>query len=186
MKNINDAQWLNERKIKWKNVKFSLKNYMQYIDRIDHQYLKEYFLTGQTRELNISDYQPLVNDYVGSNFFTYHLLVNFWLNPDQSEGRWNSVWYSMAKNYPLTRCVGSYQKNRERFFESASQGGVYNEYGAYGGLEERMVKYFVLSDHYTEEKILIENKEIRMIPWSDADTTFIYIFGGCSNYFQKK
>ncbi|MBU2714520.1 hypothetical protein, partial [Zooshikella harenae] len=116
-----------------------------------HKYLKEFYLTGNVEGINIGNYEIKLKD----NFeylFGDHLLVNLWLHPDTSKARWSKVWDSMTTSYPLNYSVDLYSDNREHFFESSSQGGIYTEYGAYGGLEERMVKYFVLSDCFTDEK----------------------------------
>ncbi|MDE1462696.1 hypothetical protein [Spartinivicinus poritis] len=183
---INDPSWIKKRKAEWKHVKYSLKNHMLFIEREEHKYLKQYFLTGKDEELNINgDYQKLVEDF-DADFYWLHLLVSMWLHPDTSKKRWVSHWEAMTDNYPIPHSINTYEDNRRLFFDSANQGGVYTEYGAFGGLEERMVKFFVLSDHYTDEKILIEKRDVKIIPWKDANTTFIYIFGGCGEYFTKK
>ena len=49
-------------------------------------------------------------------------------------------------------------------------------FGIFGGLEQRMLPYFVQSDVYTDDMITLGRDEYRKIPWKSPQETFRQIF----------
>lgn len=155
------ADWQKVRKKQWKYVKGSLESL--FVNKDEIKYLKQDYLSDSLTGDNHPCYWEPVP------------LIGMWLSPDQSEVMWQQVWDSLlgeSKGWSY-----DFKRTREEFFtvaHSGEQGVTVNDqvFGAFGGLEQRLLKEFVRSDVYTDDTFELWENEYRKIPWESPRRTF--------------
>lgn len=157
------------RKKQWKFVKQSLESLFVKKERIKE--LKEDYLADDLD----GDYHPM--------YWQPRPLAGLWLSLDQSEEKWAEVMAHCEETYRFR-----FDQKREQFLERAHNGetdvSVLDQtYGAFGGLEQRLLKEFVRSEVYTDDLFKLGDNEYRKIPWKTPMWTFYYVAGGLSSYF---
>tara|TARA_B100000287_G_scaffold147402_1_gene139142 strand:- start:1509 stop:2375 length:867 start_codon:yes stop_codon:yes gene_type:complete len=99
--------------------------------------------------------------------------LRFLLCSDQSEAAWANIW----ERYVKYGC--DFDDSRDMFIKYNTYIGQSEEslaFGIFGGLEQRMLPYFVQSDVYTDDMITLGRDEYRKIPWKSPQETFRQIF----------
>lgn len=153
--------WQKTRKKQWKSIKCTLERL--FIKKEEIKYSKEDYLA---LDLN-GESHPMYWEPVP--------LIGMWLSPDQSDEMWDEIWGSLSaesKGWSY-----SFEKIREQFLERAHNGetdvSVLDQtYGAFGGLEQRLLKEFVRSEVYTDDLFKLGDNEYRKIPWKTPRSTF--------------
>ena len=172
---INDKDWIKQRKAEWKEVKNVLANRIPDIRPAEYKGLREYFMTGDENSV--------------SGGIREDVLVNLWLHPDTSEQRWAEYWHELThREFKGNRRDRSYEQMQSNFFklstETRSHHTPYTDYGFCGGLEERIVNFLVPGKVYSDETVLVLNYPCRKVPWKQERRLHSAFIGECE-YFLK-
>jgi hypothetical protein len=164
--------WQKIRKKQWKYVKYSLEFY-------NFMSISSYNTKAIKNEIFLADGHPDEVDH--DSWFHYAKffgdwgpkpLLGFFLCSDQSQEAWDKIWESTINGNGRS----SYDMVRDHFLRSC--GATLDDspeataFGRYGGLEQRMLPYFVRSDVYTDDTFTIGHESFRKIPWKDPYITF--------------
>jgi hypothetical protein len=156
---INDPQWQKQRKAEWKLVKEALdKHFPFWRNKAEQVKLKNYFLTGDATFIKGED--GLMDGFV---------LAQLWLHPDTSQERWDDLWHKLTDAYDHNDELFGFSSDREKFFRAACSSSDYGPQGAFNGMEERLVKFFIRADRYTQEKIKMERSEAGLLPTANYE-----------------
>ncbi len=158
--------WQKIRKSQWKSVKETL-DWVFNFDKDDIKSVKQHIYLAD--ELSDDIEEP--SDWTGSPMSAW------FLNPDQSEAAWEKVWNDINKlKISLDPPIGkSWMDNvAKRFLEE-----VHNiqqpegDFGAFGGLEQRMLPYLIQSKVYTDETFEFGStkRAVRKVPWQSPKRT---------------
>ena len=168
--------WQKTRKKQWKFVKNIIEECRaSYLRLAIPQIKKEYYLLESPNfkaEYSKRAYSEISADY-HPHQWEGGLWLAFLLCSDQSEAAWADIW---------DRCVRygcNYDFSRDMFIKYNTYIGQSEEsmaFGIFGGLEQRMLPYFVQSDVYTDDTITLGRDEYRKIPWKSPQETFAQIF----------
>ncbi|MBQ0727498.1 MAG: hypothetical protein KBT77_09145 [Thalassolituus oleivorans] len=168
--------WQKIRKKQWKFVK-------NIIEESPHTSLltmisdikKEYYLL-ESPNLN-APFSEWAQSDISNEFHPFQWQGPLWLNlmlcSDQSEEAWANIWQ---------HCVEygcGFEGSRNMFIKYNTYIGQSEEslaFGIFGGLEQRMLPYFVQSEVYTDDKFALGRAECRKIPWKTPQETFRQIF----------
>lgn len=177
--------WRKIRKKQWKYVKYSLE-YHKFMS------ISSYNTKAIKNEIYLAEHHPGEVDYDSWFHYATHFgdwgpkpLLGFFLCSDQSQEAWDTIWESTING----KGRSSYDMVRDEFIKS---GGITLDespeataFGRFGGLEQRMLPYFVQSDVYTDDTFTIGHEEFRKIPWENANFTFMAIFRGIASKLNK-
>jgi hypothetical protein len=108
-------------------------------------------------------------------------------HPDQSEQRWQTkIAEELAPRIYEGRPIRKEKLPEQEFFMQYSHTAepvLDYDFGVYGGLEQRLLPVYVRSSVYTDETIIVNNAECRLIPWNsprDAFAAVLYRNGAYS------
>jgi len=169
--------WQKTRKKQWKFVRPMLKDGMYQFGRTIWENIPEIKEDYLANDLT-GDYHP--------KYWEPAPLMGMWLSPDQSEACWNEIW----DEFVTDRQSAWFFRVRERFLTIAHDGLTHAsksegyEYGAFGGLEKRLLDVFVRSKIYTDETIDLGGKAQRLIPWKSAIRTYQAILSKNTSFFN--
>ena len=171
----NNPEWIKSRKAEWKEVKNVLGKRVPDIRSSEYRGLRDYFMTGVEND---------VFEEIGED-----VLLNLWLHPDISTERWAGYWHELTqREFKGNRYSRDYEQMQYEFFklstESRSEHAPYTDYGFCGGLEERIVKFLVPGQIYSDETSLILNYPCRQVPWKNKRSLHIDFIGECKKFLQ--
>ena len=136
---------------------------------------KEYFLLESPNF--DAEYSKWAYSEISAEYHPHQWEGGLWLTlllcSDHSEAAWDNIWQ---------RCIKygcNYDFSRDMFIKYSTYIGQSEEslaFGIFGGLEQRMLPYFVQSDVYTDDMITLGRDEYRKIPWKSPQETFRQIF----------
>ena len=172
--------WQKIRKSQWKSVKETL-DWVFNFDKDDIKAVKQHIYLAD--ELSDDIEEP--SDWTGSPMSAW------FLNPDQSEESWDSVWNKLnkLKIRPESRTEDILICDaRKRFLQE-----VHNiqqpegDFGAFGGLEQRMLPYLIQSKVYTDETFEFGStkRAVRKVPWQSPHRTHEAIISRNGKFAQQ-
>lgn len=167
-----DKDWVKQRKANWKYVKKSIKQHLAFTRPVEYPGMRDYYLTGE------------MNQTVVENRCTP--LFELWLHPDTSEARWEGIWQDLLTRYSGTNTSDElFITSQREFFRAA--GGSYcdPEFGVFGGMEERLLKFFLPIDAYTDETFVIENREQRLCYWLNPTKAYILLASSFERFLTR-
>jgi len=166
--------WEKIRKSQWKFVRRVLSEQLD----IRGETLKswKYFYTHYFEEMEeegLFEYYPLP-------------LLEFWFCPDQSEKMWSNLWDAYQSKFAKR---SNYKEEQMLFFNVAGNGLKDDnhkalDYGAFGGLEQRLLDVFLTSKTYTDDTINLAGKDYRKVPWETPYLAYCYVVGGMTEPFE--
>lgn len=158
--------WQTIRKKQWKYVKGTLRSLSR--DSYDIKKIKPHYVDG---------FESNPNEMF--NFFP-EPIIQFWLYADQSGETWNDIWdeyISVKQNFSRHRELFLYVANLGEVIHYSdgkeALSGIKQVYGAFGGLEEQMLKYMVPTEVYTDDMIEIHGENFRKVPWETPQAAFL-------------
>ena len=158
--------WQKIRKSQWKSVKETL-DWVFNFDKDDIKFVKQHiYLADQ-----------LGDDVEDPSEWTGLPMSSWFLNPDQSEESWDSVWNKLnkLKIRPESRTEDILICDaRKRFLQEVhSIQQPAGNFGAFGGLEQRMLPYLIQSKVYTDETFEFGStkRAVRKVPWQSPQRT---------------
>ena len=168
--------WQKIRKKQWKFIKNIIEECRSSALKLSiPQIKKEYFLLESPNF--DAEYSKWAYSEISAEYHPHQWDGGLWLTlllcSDQSEAAWDNIW---------ERCVKygcNYNFSRDMFIKYNTYIGQSEEslaFGIFGGLEQRMLPYFVQSDIYTDDMITLGRDEYRKIPWKSPQETFRQIF----------
>ncbi|WP_300427075.1 hypothetical protein [uncultured Thalassolituus sp.] len=168
--------WQKIRKKQWKFIKNIIEECRSSALKLSiPQIKKEYFLLESPNF--DAEYSKWAYSEISAEYHPHQWDGGLWLTlllcSDQSEAAWANIW---------ERCVKygcNYNFSRDMFIKYNTYIGQSEEslaFGIFGGLEQRMLPYFVQSDVYTDDMITLGRDEYRKIPWKSPQETFLQIF----------
>lgn len=168
--------WQKIRKKQWKFIKNIIEECRSSSLKLSiPQIKKEYFLLESPNF--DAEYSKWAYSEISAEYHPHQWDGGLWLTlllcSDQSEAAWDNIW---------ERCVKygcNYNFSRDMFINYNTYIGQSEEslaFGIFGGLEQRMLPYFVQSDVYTDDMITLGRDEYRKIPWKSPQETFRQIF----------
>ncbi len=168
--------WQKIRKKQWKFIKNIIEECRSSALKLSiPQIKKEYFLLESPNF--DAEYSKWAYSEISAEYHPHQWDGGLWLTlllcSDQSEAAWANIW---------ERCVKygcNYNFSRDMFIKYNTYIGQSEEslaFGIFGGLEQRMLPYFVQSDVYTDDMITLGRDEYRKIPWKSPQETFRQIF----------
>ena len=168
--------WQKIRKKQWKFIKNIIEECRSSALKLSiPQIKKEYFLLESPNF--DAEYSKWAYSEISAEYHPHQWDGGLWLTlllcSDQSEAAWANIW---------ERCVKygcNYNFSRDMFIKYNTYIGQSEEslaFGIFGGLEQRMLPYFVQSDVYTDDMITLGRDEYRKIPWKSPQETFRKIF----------
>lgn len=128
------------------------------------------------------------------DFWRETMLISLFLHPDQSQQRWEQRFAEiMAPRLSERRPVETFSlpdsfADRPKFLEVAHYLNKNSDpdFGVFGGLEQRLLPYYVQSPVYTDETFIANNTEYRRIPWESPKWAFVYILSENGKFTQSK
>ena len=173
--------WQKIRKSQWKSVKETL-DWVFNFDKDDIKFVKQHiYLADQ-----------LGDDVEDPSEWTGLPMSSWFLNPDQSEAAWEKIWLDINtyKKIGKDKADGKtwIDKVRKRFLEE-----VHNiqqpegDFGAFGGLEQRMLPYLIQSKVYTDETFEFGStkRAVRKVPWQSPHRTHEAIISRNGKFAQQ-
>jgi hypothetical protein len=182
-----DKAWLKQRKDEWKTVHECLK-LRSVFKPIDIKRIKDYFFSGDEAILT----KPY--DYTSAEGISplryLRFVVQLWLHPNTSEERWNLLWAQLTTDYPQdeeARVYTGFESSRKTFFSEAAYRGFqcFPAHGAFNGLEERLTRFFVRADRYTDETLTVEGLQVRACPWKSTQELHVDFFYNMSLFLLE-
>lgn len=157
--------WQKIRKTQWKAVKEVLK-YRLDLDAQSIKDIKQDYVLGCEGEDPVSFEPPP--------------LLGLWFCADQSEEKWQEIWNRFSDQRAKKWNFNNLSKE---FLHAAEKGTLTKDfkadpYGAFGGLEKKLLDIFVRSKTYTDEKFELGGKNYRLIPWESPFMAFSYVACG--------
>lgn len=149
--------WKTIRKKQWKQVEYILKDVSsRRVERHEIKYAKEHLFFTIDAELPDFDYSILEEP-----------LYVFFLEPNQSQEFWDEYW----EDFFCDCTFDCYELMRKDFFNSSHivTPKIKEPFGAFGGLEQRLLPYFVRNNVYTDELVKFGRCEHRKIPWESPE-----------------
>ncbi len=160
-----DKDWLKQRRANWKYIKQSIRKHLAFTRPNEYPGMRDYYITGE------------MNQTVADNRCT--TLFELWLHPDQSEARWQGLWQELLNRYSGTATPGrSFKKSREEFFRAALRSPCDPEFGVFGGMEERLLAFFLPIERYTDDTFTIENRPQRLCYFPNPKELYTFFFYG--------
>ncbi len=163
--------WQKIRKKQWKFVKYSLAKNLKSDGYEIKDFKDNYYLSEEVTGFH---------DPVG---WEPRPILPMWLSPDQSQEQWDRIWAHCIETYNFR-----FDYYREQFLIYAHIGERIptkeQTYGAFGGMEQRLLEVFVRSDTYTDDMFTLGKTEYRKIPWPTAKRTHSAIIGKTSTFFN--
>ncbi len=163
--------WQKIRKKQWKFVKKSLAKNM-YFDSYDIKFVKDsyYLAEDMTGNNDPIDWEP-------------RPILPMWLSPDQSQEQWDRIWDHCVESYNFR-----FDHFRKEFLADAHTGEYLptkeQTYGAFGGMEQRLLEVFVRSETYTDDLFTLGKTEYRKIPWESPYDVHNAIICKITHYFR--
>jgi len=149
------TDWQKIRKKQWKFVKYSLAKNLKADGYEIKDFKENYYLSEEVTGFH---------DPVG---WEPTPLLPMWLSPDQSQEQWDRIWSHLASGN--TGCEWDFELYRKWFLDCAHTGERIptkeQTYGAFGGMEQRLLEVFVRSETYTDDLFTLGKTEYRKIPW---------------------
>ena len=165
--------WQKIRKKQWTFAKATLKDNLACHSSLVRD-IKEYYVEGFEEDPeDMFEFYPTPT-------------LAFWLAADQSEQSWQAIW----QEYKEEHASGFvFSDDVKQFLDAAHLGeegvaSLEQTYGAFGGLEQRMLAYFVPTTIYTDETQLLGGREYRLVPWETPHRTFQTLLSRSSKYFD--
>ena len=168
--------WQKIRKKQWKFIKNIIKEYPSTaLHTMINDIKKEYYILASP-DLN-APYSEWAFSEISAQYHPNQWKGGLWLQlllcSDQSEDAWKNIWHRSIEY----GC--NFKDSRDFFIKYSAYIGESDEslaFGIFGGLEQRMLPYFVQSDVYTDDMIVLGGTEYRKIPWHTPQETFRQIF----------
>ena len=158
--------WQKIRKSQWKSVKETL-DWVFNFDKDDIKFVKQHIYLSD--ELGDDVEEP-------SEWFCAPL-SSWFLNSDQSEESWDEIWSEITnlKYRPETPTENTalYEMRKLFFQEVHNIQQPAGNFGAFGGLEQRMLPYLIQSKVYTDETFEFGStkRAVRKVPWQSPKRT---------------
>jgi len=166
--------WQKIRKKQWKFVKFSLAKNLK---------IDGYEIKGFKDNYYLSEEVTGFHDPVG---WEPTPILPMWLSPDQSREQWARIWDHLANGD--SGCEWDFELYRKWFLDYAHTGERIptkeQTYGAFGGMEQRLLDVFVRSETYTDDMFTLGKTEYRKIPWETPKRTHSAVIGKISTFFN--
>jgi hypothetical protein len=175
--------WKKIRKQQWKQVKYT---YSDWSAKNLADVKKNYYIADepQVPPPDFDQHGNYTPQPYGSASWEENLLMSLFLHPDQSEQRWQQkIAEEMAPKRREDRPLGRDKLPGQEFFMLQShtvEPLLDYDFGGFGGLEQRMLPVFIKSPVYTDETIIVDNAECRLIPFDtprEAFATVLYSNG---------
>ncbi|GGY54328.1 hypothetical protein GCM10011297_29030 [Bacterioplanes sanyensis] len=194
--------WKKIRKQQWKQIKYVFsEKFLTNDGKILADIKKNYYIADEPRvpESPYDEYGnvrrelydaegnfiPRPKDYVT---WSEDLVMSLFLHPDQSEQRWQQrISQELAPKRREDRPLGHDKLPAQEFFMRASHTAeplLDYDFGAFGGLEQRMLPVFVQSPVYTDETIIVNNAECRLVPWNTPIMAYYSVLGRLGSFSQ--
>ncbi|TNC83551.1 MAG: hypothetical protein CSH37_13710 [Thalassolituus sp.] len=168
--------WQKIRKKQWKFIKNIIEECRSSSLKLSIPEIKKEYYLLESPNFD-AEYSKWAYSEISAEYHPHQWEGGLWLTlllcSDQSEEAWANIW---------DRCVKygcNYNFSRDMFIKYNTYIGQSEEslaFGIFGGLEQRMLPYFVQSDVYTDDMITLGRDEYRKIPWKSPQETFRQIF----------
>ena len=119
-------------------------------------------------------------------------IIQFWLYADQSTDAWDQIWDEyrsvkqdfMGERDTFLRVAHNGEREFLKYDLSPIVKSYKQTYGAFGGLEQQMLHYFIPSEVYTDDEMEVGGKVVRKVPWATANETFLMLLLNMLNPFK--
>lgn len=186
--------WKKTRKSQWKQVKFIVEDVVPSIKGKALTNIKNnYFLSDTPMAPPVTDENGNRTPMFEPDFWIETFLLSLFLHPDQSQERWDKLFSDvmepkLSDRRPIERnpLENPGFANRYGFMTTAHHpSDEKSEFGGFGGLEQRMLPYFVQSNVYTDETFISNNTEYRKLPWESPKWAYYAILSNNGKFTQN-